>query len=71
MSQFDEHSGCTPAQSHTMSAESFVAALAANVSHMSAEALRAYVVSTLPMVRYAGASRTAGNQGGNGQFGDH
>jgi hypothetical protein len=71
MSQFDDHSGSAPARAHKMSAESFVAALAANVNQMSAEALKAYVVNTLPLVGDPSTGRAAGGHGGGGQFGDH
>jgi hypothetical protein len=70
MSQFDDYSGSTPSRVPQMSAESFVAALAANVGHMSAVSLQAYVRSTLPLVGCPQAS-TAPSSGSGGQFCDH
>jgi hypothetical protein len=70
MSQFDDYSGSAPARTPSMSAEAFVAALAANVSHMSAEALQAYVRNTLPLVGYPKTAQAPGHAGG-GQYGDH
>lgn len=71
MSQFDDYSGSASAQATKLSAESFVASLAANVGHMSAEALKAYVVNTLPLVGYPKSTGVVGTQGDGGQFGDH
>lgn len=70
MSQFDDFSGSYSVQPTSMSAEAFVAALAASVSHMSGEALKAYVLKTLPLVGHPNAVKVSAPCG-NGQFGDH
>jgi hypothetical protein len=72
MSQFDDYSGSSQRAPQKISAESFVATLAANVNNpkMSAEAFREFVRTTLPIVNYPHAVESAVRQVSSSQFDD-
>ena len=71
MSQFDDYGSAAPSDNQPVSAESFVATVAANVDNRSLDdrAFREFIRNTLPIVKFARPA-SIGTALGTSQFDD-
>lgn len=72
MSQFDDYGSAAPSDNQPISAENFVATIAANVNNggLDDRAFREFIRNTLPIVKFARPANM-GSALGTSQFDDH